>query len=77
MLHESEAVTRRKRIDPKLKALGWIAVPFVNGMTKPYRHVEALSKQTDAIEERSKIAHAFIEKLTPSVPSKVFRGELV
>lgn len=32
MHHESEAITRRKRIDPKLKALGWIIVPYVEGM---------------------------------------------
>lgn len=32
MPHESEAITRRKRIDPKLKALGWVVVPYVEGM---------------------------------------------
>ena len=32
MPYESEAITRRKRINPKLKALGWIVVPFANGM---------------------------------------------
>lgn len=31
-MHESEANTRRKRIDPKLKALGWIVSPYVDGM---------------------------------------------
>ena len=30
--HESEAQTRRKRIDPQLKAVGWEIVPFVEGM---------------------------------------------
>ncbi|MBX3424258.1 MAG: DEAD/DEAH box helicase family protein [Pirellulales bacterium] len=29
--HESEWLTRKKRIDPKLKALGWEVVPFVEG----------------------------------------------
>ncbi len=32
MPHESEKITRRKRIDPKLKAIGWIVVPYVDGM---------------------------------------------
>lgn len=29
--HESERLTRKKRIDPKLKALGWEVVPFAEG----------------------------------------------
>lgn len=29
--HESEWLTRKKRIDPKLNALGWEVVPFVEG----------------------------------------------
>ncbi len=32
MPYESEANTRRKRIDPKLKALCWIVLPYVDGM---------------------------------------------
>lgn len=32
MPYESEAITRRKRIDPKLKALGWIIEPYVADM---------------------------------------------
>ena len=32
MPSESEALTRRKRIDPKLKALGWVVVPYIDGM---------------------------------------------
>ena len=29
--HESEWLTRKKRIDPKLKALGWKIVPYDEG----------------------------------------------
>lgn len=32
MPYESEAITRRQRIDPKLKALGWIIEPYVADM---------------------------------------------
>lgn len=32
MTHESEAQTRRQRIDPLLKQLGWDIVPFENGL---------------------------------------------
>ncbi|MFO1007723.1 MAG: type I restriction-modification enzyme R subunit C-terminal domain-containing protein [Planctomycetaceae bacterium] len=31
--HESEAQTRRRRIDPQLRAVGWKIVPFVEGMS--------------------------------------------
>lgn len=30
--HESEAQTRRKRIDPQLKAVAWETVPFVEDL---------------------------------------------
>lgn len=32
MTHESEKITRKKRIDQQLKAAGWCIVPFVEGM---------------------------------------------
>jgi type I restriction enzyme S subunit len=59
--------------------LGKFEIPLcsVEEQTEIVRRVEALFKQADAIEARYKKARAFVEKLTPSVLAKAFRGELV
>lgn len=59
--------------------LGKFEIPFcsVGEQAEIVRRVEALFKQADAIEARYKKANAFVEKLTPSVLAKAFRGELV
>lgn len=53
-----------------------IPLPSVDEQTEIVRRVEALFKQADAIEARYKTARVFVEKLTPSVLAKAFRGEL-
>ena len=54
-----------------------IRLPSPEEQTEIVRRVEALFKQADAIEARYKTARAFVEKLTPAVLAKAFRGELV
>lgn len=53
-----------------------IPLPSVAEQAEIVRRVEALFKQADAIEARYKKARAFVEKLTPAVLAKAFRGEL-
>lgn len=54
-----------------------VPLPSLLEQVEIVRRVEALFKQADAIEARYKKARAFVEKLTPSVLAKAFRGELV
>ena len=44
---------------------------------KIVRRVESLFALANKIEQRHKKAQAFIDKLTPSLLAKAFRGELV
>ena len=52
-------------------------LPPLDIQTEIVRRVEALFKQADEIEARYKKSRAFVEKLTPAVLAKAFRGELV
>ena len=54
-----------------------VAYPSKQEQTEIVRRVEALFKQADEIEARYKKSRAFVEKLTPAVLAKAFRGELV
>jgi len=51
-------------------------VPFVE-QQEIVRRVEALFKTADALEARYRTAKAHVDKLTPSILAKAFRGELV
>jgi type I restriction enzyme S subunit len=59
--------------------LGAFEVPFclLAEQQEIVRRVEALFALADNIEQRYKKAQAFIDKLTPSLLAKAFRGELV
>lgn len=54
-----------------------VPLPSLDEQIEIVRRVEALFKQAEAIAARYKKARAFVEKLTPSVLTKAFRGELV
>jgi type I restriction enzyme S subunit len=54
-----------------------IAVPPPDEQAEIVRRVDALFKQADAIDTRYRKAHAFTNKLMPSVLAKAFRGQLV
>jgi len=54
-----------------------IALPPLAEQQEIVRRVEALFVLADNIEQRYKKAQAFIDKLTPSLLAKAFRGELV
>ncbi len=64
---ESEAQTRKKRIDEKLKSamLGWKIIPWKPGL------------DTSKLEAHYQNAKVNIDKLSQSVLAKAFRGELV
>lgn len=66
---------------PKLtqEALNRIPVPLppLEEQQEIVRRVEALFNKADEIEARFKKAKAFVDKLTQSILSKAFRGELV
>jgi len=55
----------------------WIARPPLHEQQEIVRRVERLFALADNIEQRYKKAQAFIDKLTPSLLAKAFRGELV
>ncbi len=123
---EAEWLTRKSRIDRRLKQKGWLVIirldaaidnrfafyfltspydkalvdRFDNGSAQPnlsaesveryvvplppsaeqqeiVRRVEALFALADQIEARYAIATAHVEKLTQSILTKAFRGELV
>ena len=59
--------------------LGSFEVPFcpLPEQQEIVRRVERLFALADSIEQRYKKAQAFIDKLTPSLLAKAFRGELV
>jgi len=61
---ESEAQTRRKRIDPKLAAQGWTVADF------------AAEAQLSVLESRPADANTKVERTTQAVLAKAFRGEL-
>ena len=52
-------------------------IPPVPEQHEMVRRVESLFALADNIEQRYKKAQAFIDKLTPSLLAKAFRGELV
>lgn len=59
----------------RVRELSFVLAPILE-QREIVRRVEALFKQADAIEARYKKARIFVEKLTPSVLAKAFRGEL-
>lgn len=69
--------TAQKNINMEILELVSVPLPPYQEQMEIVRRVEALFKQADAIEARYKKARAFVEKLTPSVLAKAFRGELV
>ena len=54
-----------------------IPLPPINEQHEIVRHVEALFKIADQIEERYQKARSYVDKLTQSILAKAFRGELV
>ena len=65
--HESEAQTRRKRIDPQLKAVGWEIVPFVEGMSTangPADYALFLDGQIVGVIEAKKVSRGAAGILT-------------
>lgn len=52
-------------------------VPSVDEQTEIVRRVETLFAFADRLEARYTAAHAQVEKLTPSLLAKAFRGELI
>lgn len=54
-----------------------IKVPPVNEQCEIIRIIDALFSYADRMEERYKAALASVERLTPSILDKAFRGELV
>ena len=54
-----------------------VELPSVEEQTEIVRRVEILFAFADQLEARYAVAHAQVEKLTPSLLAKAFRGELV
>jgi type I restriction enzyme S subunit len=55
----------------------FLSVPPLSEQQEIVRRVESLFALADNIEQRYKKAQAFIDKVTPSLLAKAFRGELV
>ena len=54
-----------------------VPIPPPNEQQEIVRRIEALFKITDQIEDRYKKARTYVDKLSQSILSKAFRGELV
>jgi type I restriction enzyme S subunit len=69
--------TTIKHLTGKSLAKYEISLPSLPEQHEIVRRVEALFKKADEIEARYKKAKAFVDKITPSILAKAFRGELV
>lgn len=78
---ESEAKTRRKRIDPKLSAQGWSVLEFDPSVAMSQRSKQAAAEFPTEngpadYESRLAAATAQVERTTQAIVAKAFRGEL-
>ena len=69
--------TTIKHLTGKTLSTYRFALPLLPEQQEIVRRVEALFNKADEIEARFKKAKAFVDKLTQSILSKAFRGELV
>ena len=54
-----------------------LCLPSLDEQNEIVRRVEALFAYADRLEARYSVAHAQVERLTPALLAKAFRGELV
>ena len=69
--------TTRNQVSVTKQVEFGVGLPPLNEQQEIVRRVESLFALADNIEQRYKKAQAFVDKLTPSLLAKAFRGELV
>jgi type I restriction enzyme S subunit len=77
VLRETRGVVGQSNISLEQCRDLMIVVPSLAEQQEIIRRVEALFKTADALEARYRKAKAHVDKLTPSILARAFRGELV